>query len=119
MSTCPDCKEVKRVAADDERFQLVDIGEHVRNLKEFLRLRDVHPKFEVARRRGLVGIPSFVLEDGTVTFKPAEAGLSLEPKEKESAAEPKSTKVETKVAETATPENTAEGTVCNLDGTGC
>ncbi len=97
MSTCPDCTEVKRAAAGDARFRLVDIGEHVRNLKEFLRLRDVHPKFEVARRRGLVGIPSFVKEDGTVTFKPEEVGLQLRPE----AEEP------------------APGIACNLDGSGC
>ncbi len=120
MSTCPDCKEVKRMAAGDERFQLVDIGEHVRNLKEFMRLRDVHPKFEVARRRGLVGIPSFILEDGTVTFKPAEAGLSLEPEEKETKS--KEEKNDERLKEEKPQmysENVSDGVACNLDGTGC
>ncbi len=101
MSTCPDCKDVKRCAAGDPRFLLVDIGEHVRNLKEFMRLRDVHPKFEVARRRGLVGIPSFVLEDGTVTFKPAEAELDMTP--------------ETQTA----PQQERSGAACSIDGKGC
>ncbi len=96
MSTCPDCKDVKRIAGNDGRFDVIDIGEHVRNLKEFLRLRDTHPKFEVARRRGLVGVPSFLLEDGTVTFKPEEAGLTI----------------------TAEPE-AGEGSTCSLDGSGC
>lgn len=95
MSTCPDCKDVKRVAANDERFQLVDIGEHVRNLKEFMRLRDTHPKFKVARERGLVGIPSFLLEDGTVTFHPEDVGLII------------------------VPEEQTIGAACNLDGSGC
>ncbi len=95
MSTCPDCKDVKRVAANDKRFQLIDIGEHVRNLKEFMHLRDTHPKFKVARERGLVGIPSFLLEDGTVTFHPEEVGLLIE------------------------PEELPTGAVCNLDGNGC
>ncbi len=95
MSTCPDCTVVKRVAANDDRFQLVDIGEHVRNLKEFLKLRDCHPKFRVARERGLVGIPSFLLEDGTVTFRPEEAGLD--------------------VAKGDEP----QGATCNIDGSGC
>ncbi len=120
MSTCPDCREVRRVAAGDERFLLVDIGEHVRNLKEFMQLRDVHPKFEVARRRGLVGIPSFVLEDGTVTFKPAEAGLSLEPKEK--TIGPKEKGVDERLEEEkqhAASEDVVEGAACNLDGKGC
>ncbi len=95
MSTCPDCKDVKRVAANDERFQLVDIGEHVRNLKEFMRLRDTHPKFKVARERGLVGIPSFLQEDGTVTFHPEDVGLII------------------------VPEEQTIGAACNLDGSGC
>ncbi len=95
MSTCPDCKDVKRVAANDERFQLVDIGDHVRNLKEFMQLRDTHPKYRVARERGLVGIPSFLLEDGTVTFRPEEVGLEI------------------------TPEEQPIGAACNLDGSGC
>ncbi len=95
MSTCPDCTDVKRAAKDDDRFLLVDIGEHVRNLKEFLTLRDKHPKFRVARERGLVGIPSFLLEDGTVTFRPEEAGLN--------------------VAKGKSP----QGATCNIDGSGC
>ncbi len=95
MSTCPDCVEVKRAAANDPRFVLVDIGEHVRSLKEFLHLRDTHPKFAVARQRGLVGIPSFLKEDGGVTFKPEEVGLEFE------------------------PEETVPGESCNIDGTGC
>ncbi len=95
MSTCPDCTEVKRLATGDERFKIVDLGEHVHNLREFMRLRDTHPKFRVARERGLVGIPSFVLEDGTVTFKAEEAGLGIDP------AAPK------------------PGSSCSIDGSGC
>lgn len=66
----------------------------MRNLKEFLRLRDKNAAFDVMRRVGGVGIPCFVLEDGTVTFKPEKAGLIIEPAEEQGAA-------------------------CNLDGTGC
>ncbi len=95
MSTCPDCVEVKSMATGDDRFEIIDIGEHVRNLKEFMALRDTHPKFKVARERGLVGIPSFLKEDGTVTFRPEEVGLVIVPA----------------VYET--------GSSCNIDGTGC
>ncbi len=118
MNTCPDCTDVKRAAKDDPRFQLVDIGEHVHNLKEFLQLRDTHPKFEVARRRGLVGIPSFLLEDGTVTFRPAEAGLVIEPA---AEAAPEATQTAAfAAAESAKPAaDEPQGASCSIDGSGC
>ena len=68
MQTCPDCASIKQQAQGDPRFQLIDIGEHVRNLKQFLALRDNCPAFNSVRQRGSVGIPCFVLEDGTITF---------------------------------------------------
>ena len=37
-------------------------------LKEFLQLRDKAPEFEAVRANGWIGIPYFVLEDGTKTF---------------------------------------------------
>ena len=66
MQTCPDCASIKQQAQGDTRFQIIDIGEHVRNLKQFLALRDTNPAFDKVRQRGSVGIPCFVLEDGTI-----------------------------------------------------
>ena len=66
METCPDCTYV---------YEVIDIGQHVRDLKAFLRLRDHHPAFDEAKSVGAVGIPCFVLEDGTVTLNPEDAGL--------------------------------------------
>ena len=77
MQTCPDCASIKREAQGDPRFQIIDIGEHVRNLKQFLALRDTNPAFDSVRQRGSVGIPCFVLEDGTITFSQEEACLAL------------------------------------------
>lgn len=76
MHTCSDCISLEPQIKGNPDYKMVDIGEHVRNLKEFLRLRDTHPAFEQARKNGYVGIPCFVLEDGTVTLSPEEAGLS-------------------------------------------
>ncbi len=106
MSTCPDCKGIKQVIGNNPEFQIIDLGEHVRNLKEFMRLRDTHPKFATARQRGLVGIPSFLKEDGTVTFKPEEVGVK-KPEEKEAELQ--------KPAE----EKMEDGASCNIDGSGC
>lgn len=92
MKSCPDCVAVDRQVEGDSRYQVIDIGEHVRLLKEFLRLRDNNPVFDEAKEKGYAGIPCFVLEDGTVTLNPEEAGL-------------KSGK--------------AERTSCRIDGSGC
>lgn len=78
MSTCPDCTAVDKHVKGDHRYEVIDIGAHVRNLKEFLRLRDNSPVFGDAKKHGYVGIPCFLLEDGTVTLSPEEAGIHLD-----------------------------------------
>lgn len=97
MSTCPDCTQVKNLAANDPRYQLIDIGEHVRNLKEFLKLRDARPEFIEIKQQGMVGIPTFLREDGSVTFHANEVGLDL----------------------TTQKEDISVGATCSIDGTGC
>ena len=93
METCPDCKYVEEQVKNDCRYEIIDIGKHVNNLKEFLRLRDSDPAFEEAKRQKAAGIPCFVLEDGTVTLTPEDAGLQSRP--------------------------ASGGTMCSLDGSGC
>ena len=97
MESCPDCAYVEQQARDRGNYEIIDIGTHVRNLKEFLRLRDSSPTFDGAKRNGSVGIPCFVLEDGSVTLSPEAAGLHSRP----AAGAP------------------AEGASCSLDGKGC
>lgn len=92
MKSCSDCVAVDRQVESDSRYQVIDIGEHVRLLKDFLRLRDNNPVFDEAKKKGYAGIPCFVLEDGTVTLKPEEAGLK-----------------------SGRPEPTS----CRIDGSGC
>lgn len=92
MKSCPDCAAVDKQVEGDSRYQVIDIGEHVRLLKEFLRLRDTNPVFDEAKKKGYAGIPCFVLEDGTVTLNPEEAGLK-----------------------SGKPERTS----CRIDGSGC
>ena len=106
MDTCPDCVYVEEQVKGDDRYQVIDIGRHVKDLKAFLRLRDhqpvfdaakqagaAGPVFDAAKQAGAAGIPCFVLEDGTVTLTPEEAGLRSRP--------------------------TDEGATCNIDGSGC
>ena len=47
MQTCPDCEYVERQVEGNPNFEVIDIGKHVRNLKEFLKLRDTNPCFRV------------------------------------------------------------------------
>ena len=92
MKSCPDCVAVDEQVKGNNNYEIIDIGEHVRYLKEFLRLRDNSPVFDEAKQMGYAGIPCFVLEDGTITLNPEEAGL--------------------KAAD-------SDATSCRLDGSGC
>ncbi len=92
MRSCPDCAFMEAQVKGDDRYEVIDIGGHIRHLKEFLRLRDNHPVFSEVRKMGYAGIPCFVLEDGTITLNPEEAGLKG---------------------------RDSEGASCRLDGTGC
>ena len=94
MKTCPDCIAVERQVEGDSRFEVIDIGEHVMRLKAFMRLRDNSPVFDDAKKNGYLGIPCFVLEDGTITLNPEDVGLRA-------------------------GTDDVDGPSCNIDGTGC
>ena len=93
MDTCPDCAFVDAQVKGNDKYEVIDIGSHVKNLKAFLKLRDNNPVFDGAKKVSAAGIPCFVLEDGTVTLTPEDAGLKSRP--------------------------IADGAACNLDGSGC
>ena len=76
------------------QFEVIDISKHVRNLKQFLDLRDNHPAFDEAKKIGDIGVPCYVLEDGTVTLSSKDAGLEPMPDENIGAS-------------------------CSIDGSGC
>lgn len=91
MATCPDCFQVKEQLQDNPKYQLIDIGEHVRNLKEFMRLRDSNSAFDSVKANGTIGVPCFVMEDGSVSFSMDDVLLG----------------------------DNLEGASCSLDGKGC
>ena len=66
---CPDCRECK-VNFDHHAiaYEAVDINESLRNLKEFLALRDHSAVFDICREKGSIGIPALLSEDGSVTL---------------------------------------------------
>ena len=50
MHTCPDCEYVEKQVEGNPNFEVIDIGKHVRNLKEFIKLRDTNPAFSLLSR---------------------------------------------------------------------
>lgn len=101
MDSCPDCTQAKELYKNNPEYELIDIGQQARNLKEFINLRDNHPAFDRVKERGNIGIPCFVKEDGTVIISMKRYQESI------SAEIPSETHAY------------AEGAACNLDGTGC
>ena len=64
---CPDCVECR---ADLDKagveYEYLDFSDNLKNLKEFLKIRDGSSLFDEVRERGSIGIPCIVEEDGTV-----------------------------------------------------
>ena len=64
-----------QIKGREDEFEYINIGEHIRYLSAFMRMRDTSPVFDHCREIGDVGVPAFVFEDGTVSIYPADAGL--------------------------------------------
>ncbi|MDO5293561.1 MAG: glutaredoxin [bacterium] len=67
---CPDCVVAKQQLSlkNDVEVEYKDITSATAILKEFLKFRDSEPMFEPIKADGKIGIPFFILEDGTKTF---------------------------------------------------
>ena len=52
MKTCPYCEYVERQVEGNPQYEVIDISKHVRNLKQFLDLRDnqAHPQKYVCKK---------------------------------------------------------------------
>ena len=76
MPTCPYCDYVHaQIVGREGEFEFINIGENIRNMKAFMRLRDTNAAFDRSKEKGNVGIPAFVFEDGKVSLDPTDAGL--------------------------------------------
>ncbi len=76
MPTCPYCDYIhEQIVGRENEFEYINIGENIRNMGAFTRLRDTNPAFDHSKEIGDVGIPAFVLEDGSITLDPAVVGL--------------------------------------------
>ncbi|MCR5741455.1 MAG: glutaredoxin [Gammaproteobacteria bacterium] len=64
---CPDCINLKgNFDAYKIEYEFIDINDNLRNLKEFLILRDSLPVFDRLKKINDIGIPAIVKEDGEV-----------------------------------------------------
>lgn len=66
------CKDCVQCREDLDRagvpYEYLDFAQELKNLKEFLEIRDREPQYEAVRQRGSIGIPCIVREDGTITL---------------------------------------------------
>ena len=71
---CIDCRNFKAIR-DARGFtaEYIDITENTSNLKEFLKIRDCDPLFDIVKEYHGIGIPLFVNDDGEKTFDMDEA----------------------------------------------
>ena len=67
---CPDCVDAKKQLENREDVTLDyrSIVETTAVMKEFLAYRDHEAMFIPIKEQGKIGIPFFILEDGTKTF---------------------------------------------------
>ena len=71
--TCKDCVDAKALLdAKGIRYLFLEFSDSIGNLKRFLKIRDA------VKEKGGVGVPLFVLEDGTMTFDVNEVISKIE-----------------------------------------
>lgn len=74
MQICPDCAEAReQLLAAGVDFAFLDFADATQNLKDFLKIREGNPLFDAAREAGGIGIPCFVLPDGSVSLELKDA----------------------------------------------
>ena len=61
---CPDCVEAKEYFEKvNYKYEFINITESMKNLKEFLALRDNRKEFEEVKKLGYIGIPAILTDD--------------------------------------------------------
>ena len=66
---CPDCVECcECLDREGISYEFLDISSDLRNLKQFLSIRDGSALFDPVREAGSIGIPAIVDEEGNVSL---------------------------------------------------
>jgi glutaredoxin-related protein len=104
---CPGCVKAKELLSTrpDIELDYRNITESTARLKEFLAYRDHDTMFAEVIKEGRIGIPFFILEDGTKTFQVSDI-LDTEIGESKEMNAPVQT------------ETNVEVNACSLDGKG-
>ena len=64
---CPDCVEAKEYFEKvNYKYEFINITESMKNLKEFLALRDNSKEFDDVKKFGYVGIPAILTDDNKI-----------------------------------------------------
>lgn len=64
--TCVQCR--KELDEAGVPYTFLDLADCVRNIREFLAIRDKSSLFDEVKAEGRIGIPCILQEDGTVTL---------------------------------------------------
>ena len=66
---CPDCVQCcKDLDAAGVSYTFLEFSDNLKNLKDFLKIRDSAPIFISVKQEGKIGIPCIVRDDGSVTL---------------------------------------------------
>lgn len=66
---CPDCQKCREdLDKANVEYEYLDFAVSLRNLKEFLSIRDSAEAFREVKEKGTIGIPCILREDGTVSL---------------------------------------------------
>ena len=66
---CPDCVRCREdLDRANVEYEYLDFSGNLRNLKEFLKIRDENELFAPVRAEGKIGIPCILRPDGSVTL---------------------------------------------------
>ena len=64
---CPDCVEAREYFEKvNYKYEFINITESMKNLKEFLALRDNRKEFEEVKKLGYIGIPAILTDDNKI-----------------------------------------------------
>ena len=66
---CPDCVQCRQdLDKAGVAYEYLDFADDLRNLKDFLAIRDGCDMFSAVRCEGRIGIPCIVKENGSITL---------------------------------------------------